>query len=288
VQPTAKSLILDLLSTLRGGAMPVRALVAAAGLFGIAENGVRVELARLTARGLVTRDQRGQYRLAEAAAAVQGRVASWGRTEERIVDWDGGWIAAHTGGLPRVRRGAQRSRTRALDFLGFRELAPALWVRPRNLRGGVAEVRRQLQALGLEPAARVFALDDLDGPTEAHARTLWDVPAMVAAYRTTRRALEESERHVRRLPVEQAMVETFLLGGNAIRQLALDPVLPEPIVPAAERGALARALVQYDRVGRQCWSAFMRGYRAPYKRSPVNLRVVSAVGELPAAGSATS
>ncbi len=53
MRPTAKSLILDLLSTARGGVMPVRALVAAAALFEIGENGVRVELARLSARGLV-------------------------------------------------------------------------------------------------------------------------------------------------------------------------------------------------------------------------------------------
>jgi len=44
--PTAKSLTIDLLSTLRGGSMPVRALVASGALFGIAENNVRVTLAR--------------------------------------------------------------------------------------------------------------------------------------------------------------------------------------------------------------------------------------------------
>jgi len=62
MRPTAKSLILDLLSTARGGAMPVRALIAAAALFEIGENGVRVELARLSARGLVQRTIAGSTR----------------------------------------------------------------------------------------------------------------------------------------------------------------------------------------------------------------------------------
>ena len=46
---TARSLILDLLSTLRRGTMPVRALVEAGALLGIAENNIRVSLARLYA-----------------------------------------------------------------------------------------------------------------------------------------------------------------------------------------------------------------------------------------------
>ena len=58
--PSPRSLVLDLLSTLRRGSMPVRALVEAAALFGIAENSLRVSLARLLAEGRVARDRRGE------------------------------------------------------------------------------------------------------------------------------------------------------------------------------------------------------------------------------------
>ena len=54
------------------------------------------------------------------------------------------------------------------------------------------------------------------------------------------------------------MTESFRLGGQAIRQIVLDPLLPEPIVPAAERAALVAALRRYDRMGRSCWAEFMR------------------------------
>ena len=84
------------------------------------------------------------------------------------------------------------------------------------------------------------------------------------------------------MPLEQAMAETFLLGGRAIRQLAFDPLLPERILPAAERDALIRTMQRYDRVGRQCWRSFMRAHGAPARRSPVNLRLVNADGDLPA------
>jgi phenylacetic acid degradation operon negative regulatory protein len=276
-------LVLDLLSTLRGGAMPVRALVAAGELFGVPENGIRVEIARLMARALVTRDQRGRYRLADASQAVQAVVAAWTRIDERVTDWDGSWIAVHAGVVSRGRRAEQRQRDRAFGFLGFCELTPALWIRPRNLRGGVVEVRRQLHALGLDARAPVFAIAELDDATEATARGLWDARTLVAGYRRMRRALEDSERQLPKLPVEQAMVETFLLGGQGIRTLTFDPLLPEPIVPGAERIALTRVMQRYNRVGRKCWSAFMRAHGAPYQQSPVNLRVVSAAEELPAA-----
>src|SRR5262249_20980091 len=79
MEPTAKSVILDLLSTIGERSMPVRALVAAADFFGIEENSLRVALARLLAADTVERDERGAYRLGRRAAAVQRQVRSWRR-----------------------------------------------------------------------------------------------------------------------------------------------------------------------------------------------------------------
>jgi len=275
VTPTAKSLILDLLSTMGGAAIPVRALVRAGELFGVGENGIRVELARLGARGIVERDERSRYRVTEQAAAVQSHVRAWSRVEERAAAWNGGWIGVHTGALKGSDRRAARRRRRAFDFLGFRELDSGLWIRPDNLRGGVAEVRRQLEALGLDAAAIVFAFGALDDATEARARRLWDVARLRASYRAMRVALAASERRLPRLATERAMVETFTLGGRAIRELVLDPLLPEPIVPAAERRALVEAMRRYDRVGRDCWRPFMRTHGAPNRRTPTDSRLMS-------------
>jgi phenylacetic acid degradation operon negative regulatory protein len=257
VRPTAKSLILDLLSTARGGAMPVRALVAAAALFEIGENGVRVELARLTARGLVQRNERGQYVLARAAAPVHERVSGWKDVESAHVEWSGGWIAVHTAGLPRRDRVALRRRERALRFLGLRELHAGLWVRPDNLRGGVAKITHVLRSLGLEASAPTFVMTELAPEFEAKARVLWDTEALRADYRELTTALAASERRLEATPPQHALVESFLLGGRAIRALALDPLLPEALVPSAERSALVEAMQRYDRVGRRLWAELM-------------------------------
>src|SRR6185369_11769610 len=103
VSPTAKSLILDLLSTLRRGTMPVGALVEAGELFGIPGNNVRVALARLLAAGQVARDERGRYRLGATAEPVERRVRSWRELDRATRAWDGTWLAIHHG-LSRVQR----------------------------------------------------------------------------------------------------------------------------------------------------------------------------------------
>jgi phenylacetic acid degradation operon negative regulatory protein len=270
VPPTAKSLILDLLSTLREGSMPVRALVAAGALFGLDENNVRVALARLLAAGLVARDERGRYRVGTGAEAVGRQVARWRRLEEVVRPWDGTWVVVHGAG----RRGAG-----ALRFHAFRALAPGLHLRPDNLAGGVLALRDELGALGLPGTALVATLRDLAPTVEARARRLWDTRRLVAAYRASRIALGASERRLPRLPPARAMIESFLLGGRVIRQIVLDPLLPEVMMPVAERAALVAAMRRYDRVGRASWAGFLREFDVlPAARAPVDLRLVEGVG----------
>jgi phenylacetic acid degradation operon negative regulatory protein len=259
--------------------MPVRALVAAAALFSISENSVRVALARLLADGLIERDERGAYRLGPDAQAVSRRVTSWRNLDARLRRWTGGWLGVHTAGIGRAARARLRRRLRALDWLGFRELRPELWIRPDNLADGVDEVRRQLQALGLEPEATVFELAGLDRETEAAARALWPTGRLAAGYRSTRLALERSERALAALPEERAMVESFQLGGAAIRQLALDPLLPDALLPSDERAALLETMRRYDRAGRACWARFMRSFGVlPHPEAPAEVRLPAAMG----------
>src|SRR5690606_37367206 len=271
----AKSLILDLLSTLRRGSMPVRALVEAGALFGIAEGSVRVALTRLLAEGRVERDERGSYRLGEKALAVSERVAGWRRIEERVRPWNGAWLAvlAAPGG-----RAAQRGSARALRLLGFRELARGVAVRPDNLAGGIDGVRAELGRLGLAPGAIVAELRALDDVSEARARGLWDAAALVADYRRNARTLEASLRRLATCSEAEAMVESFRVGGAALRALALDPLLPEPIVPAAERAAFVDAMRRYDEAGRACWAAFLARHGVRHRRAPAHTRAFARGG----------
>jgi len=269
-RPTAKSLTLDLLSSLRGAAMPVSALVAAAKLFRIDENALRVAIARLLASGQIARDERGRYRLGEAAHAIDQRVLGWRAAELRVAKWPGGWWLVRAGVLPPPRSRERRDRERALALLGFAELAPGFALRPDNLRASLAELQGELHELGLERDAVVALVRELDPESETRARGLWKREAFAATYRRSLAELDASEARLAALPEERAMVESFLLGGRVIRELVLDPLLPEPLAPEAERRALVAAMRRYDRAGRRAWASFMSRYDAPHASAPAH------------------
>src|SRR5262245_54399719 len=250
--------------------MPVSALVAAAPLFGIEANALRVAIARLLAKGQIARDERGRYRIGAAAAPVDRRVLGWSRTEEAPARWSGGFWMVHAGSLGAARTEPRRRREQALRLLGFAALAPRLAVRPDNLRADLAALRAELVALGLEPDALLLRASEIDPAGEARARRLWRTEELAQGYRRSAAALAPSEARLARLPEERAMVESFLLGGRVIRQLVLDPLLPEPLAPEAERRALAQALRRYDRVGRRVWAAFLARHGAPHVSHPTH------------------
>ncbi len=269
--PTAKSLLLDLLSTLRRGSMPVRALLEAGSLFGITENSLRVALTRGLVEGLLERDERGAYRLGERARAVAERVASWRQLEARVRPWSGAWLMVLTPGRAGSRP-AQRRHVRALRLFGFRELARGVTLRPDNLTGGVDAARTELTRLELAPGSIVGELRGLDPLTDARARALWDADGLVDAYRRMCRELDASARRIATLPEAAALVESFRTGGAVLRRLTLDPLLPEPIVPAGERAALLAAMGRYDAVGRDCWAPFLSRHGIRHRSAPTDTR----------------
>lgn len=278
-RPTAKSLTLDLLSSLRGGAMPVAALVTAAGLFGIDQNALRVAIARLLAAGQITRDERGQYRLGEAAHAIDRRVLGWRTAEQRTIRWTGGWWLVSSATLPPARSHERRAREHALRLLGFRELAPGFALRPDNLRASLQELHGELRELGLEANALLAFVRELDPASEARARRLWKRDAFALGYRRSQKELAASEARLARLPEYEAMVESFLLGGRVIRELVLDPLLPEPLAPEEERRALVQAMRRYDRTGRRAWASFLARHGAPHVANPAHGERTHALAE---------
>lgn len=284
-QPTARSLVLDLLSTLRRGTMPVRALIEAGALLGIEENNVRVSLARLYASGRIERDERGRYRLGPAVAPISGRLRSWRDLGQRQRAWRGDWLAVH---CARLGRGpARRRRERALELLGFRELETGFSLRPDNLRGGIDAVRDQLVSLATGVDAtdtalgRVFLVRDLDPASDLEARSLWDAAALADECRASLTDLRDSEARLPRLSDEEAMIESFLVGGRILRQLVRHPLLPPEILDPAPLAALLEAMKHYDALGRDAWARFLSRHDVPHRALPLDSR--DAAGDRPAA-----
>jgi len=276
VQPTARSLILDLLSTLSRGSMPVRALVEAGALLGIEENNIRVSLARLYASQRIERDERGRYRLGPAVAAISTQLRNWRDLDTRVRAWHGDWIAVHQ---PRLGRGpARRRRERALDLMGFREFETGFFLRPDNLRGDLTDVRRQLVALtttgdGKDAAlGRVFIVRDLDPTSDLDVRSLWDAAAIADEARNAIESLRASEARLADLSNDEAMVETFLVGGRVLRQLVRHPLLPAEILVPEPLADLLAAMKHYDALGRDFWARFLARHDVPHRALPLDSR----------------
>jgi phenylacetic acid degradation operon negative regulatory protein len=277
MKTTAKSLILELLSTTGRAPVSVRSLLGAARLFDIEDNALRVALARLRSGGLVTSDARGRYRLGPGAVAVNQRTVSWRHIEQRVRPWEGAWVGVHLAGLRGTKTRQRKRHAQALRLLGLRELDAGLFLRPDNLIGGVDGTREQLRSLGLDGRAPVFALSELDAATEAAARGLWDRNELRARYKKICERLRESAQRLPELSVADAMRESYRLGGEGLRAIVLDPLLPEPIGPVAERRELVTVMGEYDALGRNCWAGWLGGDPLP-DRGPVDVQGLEGAG----------
>ena len=69
------------------------------------------------------------------------------------------------------------------------------------------------------------------------------------------------------------MVESFAVGGRVLRTIARDPLLPEALVPGADRRALVEAMTRYDRTGREAWRGFLAAHGVVQLRAPVDTRM---------------
>lgn len=251
-----KNLVLDILRVTKPQAMSVRVLVNLGELFGFSGNAMRVAVARLVRKGTVESDERGYYQLAPSASVLTEHVESWRRGEKRVKAWKGDWLVVWLGrGAARTER---RYSLRALELLGFREGLEGLWVRPNNLTVANEVVWARLDALGLESDAEHFNGSDFDEQLSKRWRTkLYETKKLTKAYKESLTSLKRSSSKIDRMPLERALVETFLLGGAAIRVLATDPLLPEEILPRTDRAALTETMIRYDVLGRRLWNRIL-------------------------------
>lgn len=256
-RPDARRVILNLLGVTDDGTLAVDEAIGACTLFGISDNSARVTLARLSQAKLIEPSERGVYRLGPGWREIASDVAGWRTAEDRLVPWDGRWVAVATGGLPRSNRKVLRARHRALSMLGMRELDYGLFIRPDNRVGGVDAVRKRLVGLGLERQAAVFRADQFDSARQTRSMTLWAGDALVLTYREDAERLEAWSKDADALPLHIAARDSFILGDNAIRKIVFDPMLPTPLVDEEERHNFIAAMVRFDELGRRIWTRFL-------------------------------
>jgi len=208
---------------------------------------------------LVQAAGRGHYRLGPQALDLAGDVATWRSAEQRLRPWHGDWMTVFTANLGRTNRTALKRRERALTMLGFRELEQGLHVRPNNLESGPEAVLKRLHTLGLEPEARLCLSQQWSD--EAALTSLWDTTRLNADYRYWQQSLETWMQNAQELDAETAARESFLLGGQAIRHVVFDPLLPDSFIDSQARLAFVASVRRFDKVGHQIWQTLYASIR---------------------------
>ena len=249
-----RSAILDLLSPRGRRPISAAAIVEACALFGISSNNARVALARLVAAGRLDKVGPASYALSEDAEYFNRRVLGWSQIDKLDKGWNAKWTMVHLQRPPSTR--TREYARRAYRFARVAEVNPTLAVRPDNLRLDHYDLRDTLIIFGLEGPFFVSCADVDDYVAEQWVMHLWHADRLRAAHNRMAARIEASLVRLGRLPFEKALVESFIVGGEAIRALVLDPLLPEIFMPGRERNFVLRLMRAYDKVGRILWRQF--------------------------------
>jgi phenylacetic acid degradation operon negative regulatory protein len=240
---SARSLLLTVLGeyVLPGGE-PVwtGTLVAALGLFGIAEKAARQALARTAGEGWIASTKHGRlarWQLTQSGSRLLSegaqRIYSFGQDGPA---WDGRWLIVLVPASDRSSQARHRIRTR-LTWAGFGALPGGVWISPDP--GREAEAGRILDELGLASAAMSFTAryGSIGAQQDIVARA-WDLSAVEARYEEF--IAEFSE--LRPVTDAETLTGQTLLVHEWRRFPFLDPRLPRDLLPAGWPGADAAAL----------------------------------------------
>lgn len=219
---TARSVVLSLLLGTPGASMPVRDLVGAGAMFGIAAPTMRVALSRLLATGDLT--------AIDAVYTLSPRHLDRQRAQDAALSpttrtWDGTWetvVIVATG-----RDAADRASLRSgLAAARLAELREGVWMRPANLD----------HTGSLPGGTDVLALRTRSEDNESLVNTLWDLSEW------SHRGHELLEA----IDVEGQTPERLSAAAALVRHLLTDPVLPASLTPKDwPADALRRAYDDY-------------------------------------------
>ncbi|HET9894182.1 MAG TPA: PaaX family transcriptional regulator C-terminal domain-containing protein [Streptosporangiaceae bacterium] len=232
-------------------------LVAALGLFGVAEKTARQALARTAAEGWIASSRHGRLARWQLTPAGQRlltdgaqRIYSFGQDGPA---WDGQWliVLVHA---PDLNRQARHKIRTQLTWAGFGALPGGVWVCPDP--GQEAEASRILDELGLAANAMSFtARYGAIGAQQDIARRAWDLRAVEARYAEF---IAEFTPLRPRTNAETLAAQTLLVHQWR-RFPFLDPRLPRDLLPPDWPGGEAAALfstrhAHWREAADRCWA----------------------------------
>ena len=260
----------------RTESLPSAAIVGLLAEFGVSDSAARAALSRLTRNGLLVTSRSGRrtfVRLSQRAADVLDdggrRIFSFGAAP---APWDGMWsLVAFS--IPEDRRSERDELRKALRWLSFAPLYDGLWVCPRDHADAVmarltdlgistatAFRATALPAVGADSAGRTDTVGHTDtgdgGGTLVSAdipARAWDLAGLRDRYQefTEFAGLLRDQTVAGEISTADALVARTRVMNEWRAFPAMDPDLPDELLPAAWPRAAARDLfiTCYDLLG---------------------------------------
>ncbi len=251
-----KNLLLGVLSKGDSKAIPIRMITHIGELFGFSSNVMRVNVTRLLGSGALEQDERGYYRVKQTNNLVSKLIERWHIGEDRRTPWDQTWLMVR---LPHKKAVANNKDTiKALSYLGFRPSDEFLWVRPHNLTYSRQTTWDYLLQLGLTEQAQLFTVTETEPQLDAHWRQdLWPIDRLQRNYKALLNDLNKSQKALKKMEQDQALVDSFVLGSKVVNTLAIDALLPDELMDSQHRHRLTQAMKEYDLLGKEIWNEKM-------------------------------
>lgn len=246
---------------------PSAGIVALLGEFGVSPTAARAALSRLSRRGVLQATKTGRrtsYRLTDEAATallIGGRrIAGFAADAE---DWDGRWTLVAFAGTG--EGGAPRRLRSRLRWLGYAPLYDGLWI---SARADPAFTVGSLS--GSEPSAlTVFRGRDIVLPgADRRPLDAWDLDVVAAEYHRFLRRWDGPGKPCETVDGSAALVARTRLMDDYRRFPALDPQLPQQMMPG-------------DWPRRRAREVFERCYDALGGRAEARVREILALNRLP-------
>jgi len=270
-QVTPKNLLLGVMQAGKVSSVPIKTLAQVGELFGFSSNTIRVNVARLLRAGILESDERGFYHIRSHENPLSLLVDKWHLGERRRKFWKQDWLVCL---LPDKRnQKGQNNSQKALSLLGFKRATGAMWVRPNNLHLDRGECTKLLEQLGLMEGATLFVASDFESTLlEQWSKYLWPIDDLQRKYQELGEKLRYSKQRIKKLPIDQAVVETFIVGSEAVNLLVIDPLLPDEMMAAEHREVLTQEMEAYDVLGKSVWNE--KFGELDMGLSPVHLKLV--------------
>ncbi|MCL6416961.1 hypothetical protein MIB92_14970 [Aestuariirhabdus sp. Z084] len=247
-----KNLLLGILHTGNLKAMPIKVIIHLGALFGFSSNLMRVNVTRLLSDGALEQDERGYYRASGKNNLMSLWIDRWHLGEDRRRPWNRSWLLLCLPGKKAIA--SHKDTLRALSYMGFKASNSSMWVRPYNLVESRQIIFDHLLQLGLIESAELFVVSEASSEREQYWRdTLWPIEQYQQKYKQLLDELETSKNAIKKMPLDQAVVESFVLGSQVVNTLAIDPLLPEEMVDSQRRATLTDAMREYDQLGKAIW-----------------------------------